>query len=74
MVMLNSTVNTLDVCEVCGSYQCPYCPVYSSATPLLPSSILGVLLLLVLVAGDALEGSRGFGVWGAAGRRGGNVG
>ncbi|KAK3859992.1 hypothetical protein Pcinc_033930 [Petrolisthes cinctipes] len=32
MVMINSTpLALLDVCEVCGSYQCPYCPAYSSA-------------------------------------------
>ena len=22
-------VNALDICEVCGSYQCPYCPYYA---------------------------------------------
>jgi CD109 antigen len=27
----------LSICEVCGSYQCPYCPFYSSA-PALPAS------------------------------------
>ena len=31
MLLINSTVNSLDICEVCGSYQCPYCPVYSTA-------------------------------------------
>ncbi|KAB7502079.1 Antigen [Armadillidium nasatum] len=31
MVMFNSTTNSLDVCEVCASYQCPYCPIYSFA-------------------------------------------
>ncbi|CAL4126204.1 unnamed protein product, partial [Meganyctiphanes norvegica] len=31
-VMVNSsTLTDLDICEVCGSYQCPYCPGYSSA-------------------------------------------
>uniref|UniRef100_A0A0P4W2L0 Alpha-macroglobulin receptor-binding domain-containing protein n=1 Tax=Scylla olivacea TaxID=85551 RepID=A0A0P4W2L0_SCYOL len=38
----------LDLCEVCGSYQCPYCPFYSSAPPQPPPTLL-VLLLLVLV-------------------------
>ena len=23
----------LSICEVCGSYQCPYCPFYSAAPP-----------------------------------------
>ncbi|XP_068239791.1 CD109 antigen-like [Palaemon carinicauda] len=26
-----SPLSILDICEVCGSYQCPYCPSYSSA-------------------------------------------
>ncbi|XP_063601843.1 CD109 antigen-like [Penaeus indicus] len=48
MVMLNSTVNTLDVCEVCGSYQCPYCPIYSSAPSLnLPN--IGFLMSVALL-------------------------
>ncbi|XP_045132663.1 CD109 antigen-like [Portunus trituberculatus] len=37
----------LDLCEVCGSYQCPYCPFYSNAPPQSPPTLL-VLLLLVL--------------------------
>ncbi|XP_076069453.1 CD109 antigen-like [Oratosquilla oratoria] len=29
-VMINTTpLAALDICEVCGSYQCPYCPYYS---------------------------------------------
>ncbi|XP_054284296.1 CD109 antigen-like [Macrosteles quadrilineatus] len=32
-VVFNSTpLHVLNICEVCGSYQCPYCPHYSSAT------------------------------------------
>nr|XP_045599597.1 CD109 antigen-like [Procambarus clarkii] len=32
MVMINATpLAMLDICEVCGSYQCPYCPIYSAA-------------------------------------------
>ncbi|KAF6214650.1 hypothetical protein GE061_009393 [Apolygus lucorum] len=31
-VLFNSTpLYTLSICEVCGSYQCPYCPYYNSA-------------------------------------------
>ncbi|KAK8389963.1 hypothetical protein O3P69_012881 [Scylla paramamosain] len=40
MLMLNSTVNTLDICEVCGSYQCPYCPIYSGGLSLVPPPII----------------------------------
>ncbi|XP_071531816.1 CD109 antigen-like [Panulirus ornatus] len=37
MVMINATpLALLDICEVCGSYQCPYCPIYSTA----PSSLI----------------------------------
>ena len=40
----------LSICEVCGSYQCPYCPFYSSAPPLphpfISSAILAALLVI----------------------------
>ena len=33
MQVFNATpLYVLDICEVCGSYQCPYCP-YFSASP-----------------------------------------
>jgi len=32
MQVFNATpLYVLDICEVCGSYQCPYCPYFSSA-------------------------------------------
>ncbi|KAK3877542.1 hypothetical protein Pcinc_017750 [Petrolisthes cinctipes] len=36
--MINaSSLSALDICEVCGSYQCPYCPSYSGrSSTLLP--------------------------------------
>ncbi len=40
----------LSICEVCGSYQCPYCPFYSAAPPLLPSPNLAALLALALAS------------------------
>lgn len=43
MVLINSTTNSLDICEVCGSYQCPYCPAYNSAQR---GSLPQVVLLL----------------------------
>jgi CD109 antigen len=43
----------LSICEVCGSYQCPYCPFYSGAeatgivmTPLLFAALLAAVLYL----------------------------
>ncbi|KAL7648240.1 UNVERIFIED_CONTAM: hypothetical protein RMT77_000143 [Armadillidium vulgare] len=41
----------LDICEVCGSYQCPYCPFYSVAanvSPLLYFIILQFLSIYIL--------------------------
>ncbi|XP_063851279.1 CD109 antigen-like [Scylla paramamosain] len=49
MVMINATpLALLDICEVCGSYQCPYCPIYSAAPPLSPPPWLLLLLLFAL--------------------------
>ncbi|BES89109.1 Complement component [Nesidiocoris tenuis] len=54
-VLFNSTpLYTLSICEVCGSYQCPYCPYYNSTIRqcnlsrifLLEISILIFLLVL----------------------------
>ena len=39
----------LSICEVCGSYQCPYCPFYSPADALLPSAGLVVILAAAAV-------------------------
>lgn len=54
----SKSLNYLDVCQVCGSYQCPYCPWYSGAI----SSSISILLLLfatfsalLLGGGDRLE-------------------
>nr|XP_027238444.1 uncharacterized protein LOC113829465 [Penaeus vannamei] len=44
-VVINATsLAALDVCEVCGSYQCPYCPHYSGRACLVPSMPLVALL------------------------------
>lgn len=44
--MINATsLSALDICEVCGSYQCPYCPSYSGrSSTLLPHHTLLLLL------------------------------
>ncbi|XP_050698378.1 CD109 antigen-like isoform X1 [Eriocheir sinensis] len=47
MLMLNSSVNSLDICEVCGSYQCPYCPIYSSAFALTPPPLLALFVVFL---------------------------
>ncbi|CAF0741476.1 unnamed protein product [Adineta steineri] len=36
----------LDICEVCGSYQCPYCPYYSHGTLTMQSTMIIILILL----------------------------
>ncbi|XP_076035144.1 CD109 antigen-like [Oratosquilla oratoria] len=38
----------LDVCEVCGSYQCPYCPYYSTG-PRMQASIAAITVMLIVV-------------------------
>ena len=40
----------LSICEVCGSYQCPYCPFYSSAPFLLPSINWAVLTIAIVIS------------------------
>lgn len=48
VIMINATpLAALDICEVCGSYQCPYCPVYSSAN----SSIYFNLVTIMVTMG-----------------------
>ncbi|KAK8397836.1 hypothetical protein O3P69_004560 [Scylla paramamosain] len=48
-LLINSTVNSLDICEVCGSYQCPYCPIYSSAHKLNQLPVAPLLFVVFLV-------------------------
>ena len=42
----------LSICEVCGSYQCPYCPFYSGSPSVQPSSIFILILLIVTLTWD----------------------
>ena len=39
----------LSICEVCGSYQCPYCPFYSDSQLPLPSPVTVLVLLIISV-------------------------
>ena len=48
----------LSICEVCGSYQCPYCPFYSSANmPCLNWTMIVPLILAVLVINMQMKAS-----------------
>ncbi len=40
----------LDICEVCGSYQCPYCPYYAGASGVFQAFGVVVLMTTLLVA------------------------
>lgn len=49
--MFNSSTFSLDVCEVCGSFQCPYCPIYSGQPgPHVPSMIVLWSVVFVLLS------------------------
>lgn len=44
MFIFNATpLYVLDICEVCGSYQCPYCPYFSGA----PTAIISMPFYLL---------------------------
>ena len=51
-ILINeTTLSALDICEVCGSYQCPYCPYYNTGFTLTFAYItclLSVSLLFIL--------------------------
>jgi hypothetical protein len=38
----------LNICEVCGSSQCPYCPIFNSAFQLsIPVTLISVVMLII---------------------------
>ena len=39
----------LSICEVCGSYQCPYCPFYSSSLHLSPNPVTCLFTIIISV-------------------------
>lgn len=48
--VINATpLAALDICEVCGSYQCPYCPFYSGDAPIPLPDTRSIALLTTLV-------------------------
>ncbi|RXG67563.1 hypothetical protein Avbf_02632 [Armadillidium vulgare] len=47
IILNTTTLSALDVCEVCGSYQCPYCQFYNSSNVFRTSFILMVLSFIV---------------------------
>ena len=42
----------LSICEVCGSYQCPYCPFYSGSPSVQPTSIFILILITLTLTWD----------------------
>merc|ERR1739846_163237 len=50
----------LSICEVCGSYQCPYCPFYSNQPTKQPTVTL-ILAMLLLLASTVKATSAGRG-------------
>ena len=51
MQVFNATpLYVLDICEVCGSYQCPYCPYFSAAPKVINlNPIISLYSLLILI-------------------------
>lgn len=45
------TTYILNICEVCGSSQCPYCPIYNAATH--PASPMLLVLICLWVFSKA---------------------
>lgn len=46
--MVNAfSLYVLSVCHVCGSYQCPYCPIFSAASSATLSFTLIAFLILI---------------------------
>ncbi|KAG7167134.1 CD109 antigen-like 1 [Homarus americanus] len=52
MILNTTSLAALDICEVCGSHQCPYCPYYSgdAFTPRPGAGFTALLALLALFA------------------------
>jgi hypothetical protein len=49
MILVNSTpLYILNICEVCGSYQCPYCPYYSRTASLAASRFTAIVCVITL--------------------------
>jgi CD109 antigen len=57
MIIFNSTpLYVLDICEVCGSYQCPYCP-YFSGSPVSAKFSSPLCVILCCLLANALYSS-----------------
>jgi len=53
-----TSLYVLSICEVCGSYQCPYCPFYSASSLLQPSLLfitVSLVTSLLLSRGEHLR-------------------
>ncbi|XP_076046263.1 CD109 antigen-like [Oratosquilla oratoria] len=60
MVLFNSTTRSLDVCEVCGSFQCPYCPTYNSSpiTAFIPNVTVLLTYTVLVIAVQLMFSAR----------------
>lgn len=39
----------LNICEVCGSSQCPYCPIFNNAVQLsIPTKFISIVTILIV--------------------------
>ncbi|XP_014294600.1 CD109 antigen isoform X1 [Halyomorpha halys] len=49
-VLVNSTsLYVLNICEVCGSYQCPYCPYYNRSAKMHIPTYTFILVIILLI-------------------------
>ncbi len=50
VTLTNSTsLQYLSICEVCGSYQCPFCPFYNGSTNIQQFKFLYAIILVIVV-------------------------
>lgn len=46
--MVNAfSLYVLSVCHVCGSYQCPYCPIFSGGSSITLSAAVSILVIML---------------------------
>lgn len=52
----------LNICEVCGSSQCPYCSIYNLSSSILASPLVLVILIIILGASREYLTTRQFSI------------
>lgn len=49
-IMVNAySIYQLSICHVCGSYQCPYCPIYSKANFISLNGLVIFINLFIII-------------------------